>query len=692
MATTTLSSRQQANFGGLGASRIRHDERFPDPFCDMASLHMPQSIQEANRWCEYIMMANGTYRQAIERVIAYFITDPIISSAKPEKKLGKEEQDKYKTFLNDTLGLKSVLHQVCLDYLTYGNSFTSLMLPFRRYIACGKKGCGFETPLRKAATNDKFGFQWSNFEFTCTCPKCGVRGKWRHIDRRSGEQEEIKVKRWSPHEIEIIWDPYSDKTEYVWKIPEDYRRMIREGDISRLEHATWEVIQAIKHDQDLKFDPGVLFHMKEPALAGMRNRGWGISRILTNFRQAWYVQILHRFNEAIALDYVIPFRVITPQPKQGADGQTADPVHMSNMGAFTARVTRMLRDRRKDPARWNVLPYTLQYQALGGDATQLAPKDLMDQGIDTLLTCIGVPVEFYKGTLSVQAAPAALRLFQANWSHLVQHMNRFVADLVGQISKALQWEQVACKLEQVTHADDLNRQMALLQLMTQGLVSKSKGLRSVGADFEEETRKSLEEERFTAEAQKKMQEEMTQSTIVDEMFPPLPQQMAAAAQGGGGAPPGAAPPGGAPPAGDPAAAGAMPPAGPQTAVDQFIMARQTQPNVPRTVEELNGQAQMIAQDLVSRGPQRQSLLIKLKKVDNTMHSLVTALLEDLDRQMESQGKQQIQQQMAQQQQQMGKAADTQLSRSSDNLLPPLVLPSNPDKDFGRPLRYIDIGL
>jgi hypothetical protein len=246
---------------------------------------------------------------------------------------------------------------------------------------------------------------------------------------------------------------------------------------------------------------------------------------------------------------------------------------------------------------------------------------------------------------------------------------------------------VLAKLERVTHADDLNRQMALLQLMTQGLVSKSKGLRSVGADFEEETVKSLEEERFTAEQQAKMQEQMQQSQTMQEITPPLVQQMAAGAAppGAGGAPPaGSAPPAGGG-GGDPAAAGA-PPMGPQTAVDQFIMSRQTQPNVPRTVEELNGQAQLIAQDLMMRGPQRQSLLIKLKKIDSTMHSLVTAMLEDMDRQMETQGKAMMQQQL-QQQGPMGKTAST----TSDNSLPPLVLPSNPDTDFGRSCRYIDIG-
>lgn len=685
MANATTTS-AVSNFGGLGNSKLKSDDRFPDPFCDMASLHMPQSIQEALRWCEYIMMANGTYRQAIERVISYFITDTEIKSAKPDKSLGKEERDKYVSFMEDTLGIKKVLHTVALDYLTYGNSFTSLLLPFRRYLACRTAGCGQEAPYRKVESSPAYAMKWENFEFIATCPKCGRRGQWRHIDRRSGKPEQIKVKRWSPHEMDIIWDPYSDRMSYVWRIPEEYRRLIREGDPDRLEDASWEIIQAIKHGQDFRFDEGVIFHMKEEALAGMRNRGWGISRVLSNFRQAWYVQILHRYNEAIALDYVIPFRVITPQQRPGADGATSDPVGMSNMGGFIARVNTMLRQRRKDPARWNVLPYTLQYQALGGDATQLAPKDLMDQGLDTLLTSIGVPVDFYKGSLTVQAAPAALRLFEANWSHLTHNLNRFLADLVTQVAKALQWEQVVAKLERVTVADDLNRQMAKLQAMTQGYVSKSTGLRSIGANFEEETIKSLEEERFTAEQQQKMQKEMEQSAQMQQMAAPMPAGQPGAAPGQPGqpgAPPGGdpaaqgqAPPagGGAPPAGDPAAAPMPPP----SAVDQFIQSRVNSPNVPRTPEELNAQAQMIAQDLIVRPEgMKDSLLIKLKKIDPTMHALVTAMLDDMHQQLSTQGKDMMLQQM-------GKTAED----SGTVSLSPLVIDGQ--EFYGRMPRYLDI--
>jgi hypothetical protein len=115
---------------GRGA---QSDERFPDPFCDVASLSMPESIQTALRWCEYIMNANGPYRQAVDRVVSYFITDVEIGDF-GENTVGREEKEKFRVFLEETLGIKNALHSVAMDYLTYGNSFTSLIIPFRRYL------------------------------------------------------------------------------------------------------------------------------------------------------------------------------------------------------------------------------------------------------------------------------------------------------------------------------------------------------------------------------------------------------------------------------------------------------------------------------------------------------------------------------------------------------------------------------
>lgn len=637
----SLIPSSQMGYNSLGRG-TQADERFPDPFCDVASLSMPESIQSALRWVEYILNANGVYRQAIDRVVSYFITDVEIGDAS-EKTVGREEKEKFRTFLEDTLSIKNVLHTIALDYLCYGNSFTTLLVPFRRYLSCTR--CGLEMPLDRVYNSEQCAFTWSNFEFHATCPHCKVRGNWRHIDRRSGDTGQMCVKRWAPHEIDILWDPYTGECSYVWKIPEDYRNLIRQGHLHHLSRASWEIIQAVKNGQNLMFDKGVIYHMKEDALAGMRNRGWGISRVLTNFRQAWYVQILQRYNEAIALDYVIPFRVITPAPR-GGDQASSDPVHSINLSSFSGRVSSMIRARRADPARWNVLPFPVNYQALGGDASQLAPKDLIDQGQETLLKCIGMPVELFNGTLSFQAAPAALRLFEANWSALPHNLNMFLKDLVSNISRVMSWNQVSAKLMRVTHADDLNRQMAKLQLMQGQQISKTTGLKSVGLDYEEETKRMLDEQRIYSEEQAKMQEEMQQAQQMQAMSQ-TPDMMMGAGNTGASATGEPAQQGGGDPSQQGGGGGGQPaPAGPPPSpVDQFLSQRQNAPNVPRTPEELQQQAQLIANQLLSMPEQvKDSELIKLKRSDPTMHALVTSIIDDIRQQARSQGGQMVMQQ------------------------------------------------
>ena len=74
--------------GGMTASGQAGlmSEQFPDPFLDMASLAMPETMMYALRWCEYIFMANGTYRQAVDRVLSYFITDIDIADSGDDEK------------------------------------------------------------------------------------------------------------------------------------------------------------------------------------------------------------------------------------------------------------------------------------------------------------------------------------------------------------------------------------------------------------------------------------------------------------------------------------------------------------------------------------------------------------------------------------------------------------------------------
>jgi hypothetical protein len=60
------------------------------------------------------------------------------------------------------------------------------------------------------------------------------------------------------------------------------------------------------------------------------------------------------------------------------------------------------------------------------------------------------------------------------------------------------------------------------------------------------------------------------------------------------------------------------------------MGAQNPPNMPTTPEEMDGQAQMIAQELIALPEsQKDSELIKLKQSDAIMHSLVSKHMEQI---------------------------------------------------------------
>jgi hypothetical protein len=216
----------------------------------------------------------------------------------------------------------------------------------------------------------------------------------------------------------------------------------------------------------------------------------------------------------------------------------------------------------------------------------------------------------------------------------------------------MSWEPVNCRLQRVTHADDMSRQMAQLQLMMGGQISRTTGLASQGLSFAEETRLKLEEERIEAEETQSMQEEMDQSAQMDQMA--QPQDPNAAATGGApaGAPPGAAPamrPEGQPM--QPLGPGGQP-MGPYGAAQGFAAGQPLLPNKPTTPEEMQQMAMTLAQQILAMPEsQKDSTLIQLKKEDPTMHALVSSQIEDFRRQAANQGRDQV---LAQQ---FGKQAD-----------------------------------
>lgn len=622
-----LVKQQFQRFGGTAGSEI-----FPDPFLDMASMAVPSTMRNALYWCEYIWSATfGTYRTAMQRIIGYFLTDiEILRTSESERK-------KWTEYLEDHLAVKLFHWQMLEDRLCYGNAFCSFIVPFKRMLEC--KRCHLSMTL-KALHEGPYGFHFQLPEFIAKCPKCGYAGPWSVNDVTQDKEHKIHLERWSPHEIEILYDYYSHDCAYLWRIPEHYKQNLRRGDLFALERADMSVIQAVHKNQLYRFEPNALFHMKETTLGGLMVRGWGLPRVINNFRQIWYIQVLRRMNEAIGLDYVIPLRVITPAMRgqaslAGGQGLGLEPLTLINGGDFRNTVNQALRRRRRDPSTWQVFPFPVEYKILGGDANSLAPRDLHDQAYEMLLNDSGVPVELYKGSLQLQTAPTALRLMESHWYPLNHDMNVFLRWIVEQASDLLSWESVSASWKRTTIADNLQNQLNALQLMMGGKLSGKSGLSAIGFDWSSEQRQIAEESREQAEVQSEIQKEMEQSGFAQQIAQGMgPGQTPA------GAPPGAAPAGGQPAAGAPPNAGGAsgaPPApgmdpngaGPVTAYLQSMG-----PATPVSVQDMEATAESLAEQLLSGLPEsiKDSELRRLNTANKALHDIVIARMESKRRQ------------------------------------------------------------
>ncbi|MEO0132695.1 MAG: Hint domain-containing protein [candidate division WOR-3 bacterium] len=575
--------------------------------------------------CEYVVLTNGVLRAAIDRIVSFFITDIEIEST------NEKNRREYKDCLIDQLNIISVLRTLGFEFITYGNFFVSFLPGFNRMLCCPE--CEAEIPLPQMAVQCKV--HLANYDFHAECPNCKYIGKMSVRDTIIPDASKAVIKRWRPYEIVIEYDPYSERTTYLWKIPEYYKAALSRNEPVVLANADINVLEALKENKFLKFYDDVIYHGKDQTLSGIMTRGWGLSRIFSSLRHAWYFQVLNRMNEAIGLDYINPLRVITPAPRGGMEG--GDPLAIRNMGVFTQNILRILDLRRRDPLIWHVSPFPLDYKVIGGDGRALAPRELIEQSMETLLASLNIPVELYRGSLRLDAAPLSLRLFETSWSHLIVALNDFLSWLGKKLHKLLEWDKVRIKLVEPRFMDDINAILTKLRLMETGKISQTTALQPLGIDVREETRRMLEEQIATAEqavdAERRIKQISEGSARIRDYI--AQQQQAMQMQQMQGVPPGALPPVGASPA--PTGGGAIPavPGDPVAQMLAMIPVSSMQNLNPAEIDNLS--AQLAQQLFTQNSTVRNSFLRQLKDRNEILWMAVKAKLDDMEDSARRQG-------------------------------------------------------
>lgn len=494
------------NPSGVGAFNLGNV--YPNAFFDYLSRLMPRRLKLLFRWLEYLYANCGQVFSCIKKFSEYPVTTLTYDTQdKDAKKKLTETMEKH-------VHIRSVDIQVGIDYHMYGNSFTSVFKPFTRWLVCKK--CS----NRHNAVN--YPYEWMNqrFEFKIKCSSCGSHDIAKVEHEKLPDPKKIRVVRWDPKDIDINSNPITSECEYYYNIPDSIKQKIRskKPDKFLLNTLPWEFIETIKAKRVFKFRDGQLYHMKCPSPAGI-NQEWGFPPLLGCMKPFFYTAILRKSNEAVALERLVPWRVIYPQ----ASSANNDPAAFVTLSRFKTELSDAVRKWRRDPNMVKLSPIPIGMTQIGGDGRNLMVTNEIQQAEEVIVTSMGVPKEFIYGGLTHAGGSVTLRMLENLIFTYVDQLTEFNQWVTDQVCDFANWKRVTVGMTDFKLIDDIQQKQMVGQLFQAKSVSETTFLKSMDIDPEHERKQMVED----AVSQAKMQQEIERrlKEIKSDLSQKVDQQM-----------------------------------------------------------------------------------------------------------------------------------------------------------------------
>lgn len=463
--------------------------QYPSPFFDIAQQALPSNQHELHKWCRYYFLTNPVINAACSKMAEYPVTSLIFESDDPEvQKLYKKVEDHLK--------LRSFQVEVGLDYFVYGNAFVSVFLPFEKYLICAS--CG----ARYRAKTNRFRYKWRDSRFyihKCTCGKEGY-AKQQDVYIRSFRQ--IRLVRWNPENIDIKHNEITGRTKYYFRLPKSVINDIKLGDYDEIESIPLEFLEAARAGKSLLFSEDNLYHLKRPTIA-QKDQGWGTPLIFPLLKDAFYLQVMKKANEAILMENIVPLRMIFPGQNTGGN---EGPYGSYNLTNWKKRVDEEINMWKRDHNYIPVLPVNIGFQQIGGQGRALLMYQEMRLLSEQMLAGAGIPVEFIFGGLQWSGSSTSLRALENMFLGYNKQRHELVnVFIMGKIASFMEWPKITSRFDKFRMADDLQRSMFYLQLNQAQKISDHRLMEELGEDFDLESMRMGSEIKKQLQANRKMQ-------------------------------------------------------------------------------------------------------------------------------------------------------------------------------------------
>lgn len=432
----------------------RNTGAHPNPYYTYSQIYSPKRLKELFKWCEYLFYNSAHIYSALRKFGEYPITDVTYNTTNTSLK------EKHKYLLENVIRARELLIKATLDKYVYGNAFISMYQPFIRYLKC--PNCRTMTNIQ----NIKYKFNVSKISFSFHCEVCKSDqqvGEDGVVDKKLMLSRKVNFIRWDPKLMDIDHNPMTGESTYYYTLSQDVIQRVNSGHKTLIDSLPLGFLKAIKTGKKFKFAPGAVFHMKVGGPAGI-NPQWGLPPLLSTLQLFHYAAILRKANEAIALDYVVPFRILHP----AQSSNVADPLTTISLKRWQENMSAHFKQYRRDPLHVMYAPIPVGMTQIGGQARALLTLGEVQEAEKNIVAALGIPIEFLYGGLTQSGMEATLRLIENQLETHINDLKDLLQWVDDKCAQFLGWNKIQVSLKKFRMVDDYQKQNVIFQIWSQG--------------------------------------------------------------------------------------------------------------------------------------------------------------------------------------------------------------------------------
>lgn len=427
----------------------------PNPYYNYSQIYSPKRLKELFKWCEYLFYNSAHIYSALRKFGEYPITEVTYETTNQALK------EKHKHLLEEVIRARELLIKATLDKYVYGNAFMSMYQPFIRYLKCPH--CRTLTNIQNV--NYKFNVSKLSFGYVCeTCKKTAQVTEKGIVDKKLALSRKVNFIRWDPKLMDIDHNPMTGESTYYYTIPQDVIQRVNSGHKTLIDTLPIGFMKAIKEGKKFKFVPGAVFHLKVGGPAGI-NPQWGLPPLLSTLQLFHYAAILRKANEAIALDYLVPFRILHP----AQSSNVADPVATISLRKWQENMSAHFKQWRRDPLHVMYAPIPVGMTQIGGTGRALLTLGEVQEAEKNIVAALGIPIEFLYGGLTQSGMEATLRLIENQLETHINDLKDLLQWVDDKCAQFLGWSKLEVGLKKFRMVDDYQKQNIVFQIWNQGI-------------------------------------------------------------------------------------------------------------------------------------------------------------------------------------------------------------------------------